>query len=62
VELGWMARKKRKAKFTAAKAVKSAARNVIGSPKPTQREVPKTKKRVEKHKRKLSDLLSPDGY
>jgi hypothetical protein len=57
-----MARKKKQKRFTAEKAVKSAARNVIGSPKPTQRETPKTKKRVEKHKPTLTDLLSPEDY
>lgn len=56
-----MAKKKNKRRFTAAKAVKSAARNVIGSPKPTQRETPKTKKASEKHKPTLSDLLSPEN-
>jgi len=52
--------KGKKKVFRASKAVKAAARNVIGSPKATVREVPKTKKKVEKHKPTFSDLLSRD--
>ncbi len=56
-----MAAKKRKLKkFTAAKAVKEVARNVIGSPRPTVRELPKSKKSGDKHKKTLSDLLSSE--
>ena len=55
-----MARKKKKKPFRASTAVKSVARNVIGSPKPTVREVPKTQKGSEKHKLTLGDLLSRD--
>ena len=56
-----MAAKKRKMeKFTAAKAVKEVARNVIGSPRPTVRELPKSKKSGDKHKKTLSDLLSSE--
>jgi len=51
-------RKSRRKKFNASTAVKSAARNVIGSPRPTIRETPVTKKSQEKHKPTLSDLLS----
>ena len=56
-----MAKGKGKKKvFRASKAVKAAARNVIGSPKATVREVPKTKKKLEKHKPTFSDLLARD--
>jgi len=55
-----MARKKKKKTFKASTAVKSAARNVIGSPKPTIREVPKVRKSADKHKPTLGDLLSHD--
>lgn len=54
-----MAAKKKK-KFRAATAVKSAARNVIGSPRPTLRETPANKKSGEKHKPTLSRLISTD--
>jgi len=53
-----MTKRAKKKKFRAATAVKSAARNVIGSPRPTRRETPITKKSQEKHKPTLSDLLS----
>ncbi|HET9696219.1 MAG TPA: hypothetical protein VFP40_05085 [Terriglobales bacterium] len=57
-----MAKKKGKKKaFRAATAVKQAARNVIGSPKPTKREIPKTKQEHEKYKSTLRDLLSEDS-
>jgi hypothetical protein len=44
--------------FRASKAVKEAARNVIGTPRATVRETPKTKKTHERHKPTLSDLLN----
>ncbi len=47
-------------KFTAAKAVKEVARNVIGSPRPTVRQLPKSKKAGDKHKKTLGDLLNSD--
>ncbi len=54
-----MTKKKSKKKtFRAATAVKQAARNVIGSPKPTKREIPKTKQAEEKYKPTLGKLLS----
>jgi len=53
-------RTKKKKKFSAATAVRSAARNVIGSPKPTRQETPKTGKSQEKHKPTLGALLSQD--
>ena len=52
--------KKKKKIFRASKAVKAAARNVIGSPKATVRQQPKTKKKSQKHKATLSDLLSAE--
>jgi hypothetical protein len=56
-----MAPKKAKKKiFRASKAIKEAARNVIGSPRATVRETPKTKKPIQKHKPTLTDLLSSD--
>lgn len=56
-----MTKKKGKKKiFRAATAVKSAARNVIGSPKPTKRETPKTKQNKEKHKETFGDMLASD--
>jgi hypothetical protein len=55
-----MARKKKLTPFRATKAVKSLARDVIGSP-PATRVVPeKTKRKKEKHKPTLNDLLSRD--
>jgi hypothetical protein len=55
-----MPSKKRKPKrFSAAKAVKAAARNVLGTPPPTraERDVTKRKPSKQKHKPKLEDLL-----
>lgn len=58
-----MAAKKRKTKrFSAAKAVKAAARKVVGTP-PTTRvdpDVTKRKSSKEKHKPTLQDLLSSE--
>ena len=54
-----MAQKKKRT-FKASKAVKEVARNVIGSPRPTVRETPKTKRHVQKYKKTLSDLLSSE--
>ena len=53
-------RTKKKKKFSAATAVKSAARNVIGSPKPTRRDELKPHNSQEKHKPTLGTLLSQD--
>lgn len=55
-----MAAKKRKPKrFSAAKAVKAAARKVVGTPPPTRAEPDTTKRKAskEKYKPKLDDLL-----
>ena len=51
-------RKRKKKKFTAAKAVKAMARTAIGAPPPVQRE--ESRKRVvkQKHKPTLGKLLS----
>jgi hypothetical protein len=51
---------KKKKTFRASKAVKEVARNLIGSPRATLREVPKTKKTLPKHKPTLRDLLDSD--
>ncbi len=59
-----MAPKKRKPKpFRAAKAVKAAARKVLGTPPPTRTAPDNTKRKPsqEKHKPKLQDLLRDDG-
>jgi len=53
-------RTKKRKTFSAATAVKSAARNVIGSPRPTRRETPKTEKSPKKYKPTLGTLLSQD--
>lgn len=55
-----MPKKKKKKVFRASKAVKAAARNVIGTPKATVRQTPKPVKAREKHKTTLGDLLSED--
>lgn len=58
-----MAAKKRKPKrFSAAKAVKAAARKVVGTPPATRAEpdVTKRKSSKEKHKPTLQDLLTGD--
>ncbi len=55
-----MAKKAKKKKFQAATAVKSAARNVIGSPRPTRKLTPVTQKSQEKYKPTLGKLLSTD--
>ena len=55
-----MAKKAKKKTFKASKVVKEVARNVIGSPRPTVRELPKSKKSGDKHKKTLSDLLSSE--
>jgi hypothetical protein len=53
-----MPKKAKKRVFRASTAVKSAARNVIGSPPPTKREIPKNKKSQEKHRPTLGKFLS----
>lgn len=58
-----MAAKKRKPKpFRAATAVKAAARKVVGTPPPTRAEPADTrrKRKDEKHKPKLEELLQDD--
>ena len=59
--LGRMARKKRTQVFSKTKAVKSAARQAVGTPPPT-REIPDAKsrqrRRAAKHKPTMGDLIS----
>ncbi len=55
-----MAAKKRKLqRFSAAKAVKAAARKLVGEPPPTRADPDTTKRKVskQKYKPKLEDLL-----
>ncbi|HVH86842.1 MAG TPA: hypothetical protein VM912_08960 [Terriglobales bacterium] len=54
-------RKKKKKKFSATKAVKSLARDTIGSPPPVQR-IPtlKESRKAQKHKPTLGKLLAED--
>jgi len=56
------AKKRRPKRFSAAKAVKAAARKVVGTPPPTRTEpdVTKRKSSKEKYKPKLEDLLRSD--
>jgi len=51
-------RKKRKKTFSATKAVKSLARERVGTPKATRRAPNDTKRKTEKHKPTLGKLLS----
>ncbi len=59
-----MAKKKGKKKqFDVVKAVKSAARNVVGMPPPTRREEDRARRKArkpEKHKPTLGNLLSEE--
>lgn len=55
-----MAKKKKPAPFRATKAVKSIARDVIGSPPPTRVVPEKTKQKKEKHKPTFSEILSEE--
>lgn len=55
-----MTKKKKPTPFRAAKAVKSIARDTIGSPPPTRVVPEKTKQTKEKHRPTLSELLSED--
>ena len=52
-----MPRRKKRKKFTAAKAVKSMARTAIGAPRPVQREESSKAPRKQKHKTTLGKLL-----
>jgi hypothetical protein len=59
-----MAAKKRKPKpFRAAKAVKAAARKIVGTPPPTRTQPDTTKRKPskEKYKPMLKDLLTGDS-
>ena len=55
-----MARKKKRT-FSAAKAVKSAAREFIGSPPPTRAVPVQKKKQSEKHKPTMGKLLQDEN-
>ncbi len=55
-----MPRRKRKKTFSAAKAVKAAAREHVGAPPPTRRVPDITKETKPKHKPTLERLLSED--
>jgi hypothetical protein len=54
-----MARRKKKKMFRASKAVKAAAREQIGSPRPRQVETPRPQK-PPRHKPTLGDLLADE--
>ena len=54
-----MARKKKRT-FSAAKAVKAAAREHVGTPPPTRRVPDITKQKKQKHKSTLERLLRED--
>jgi len=53
-----MPRKRKKARFSAVKAVKAKARDVLGSPPPTRRKENPKKCKGEKHKPTLGNLLA----
>jgi hypothetical protein len=54
-------RKRKKRKFTAAKAVKSMARVAIGAPPPAHREESRKQTKKPKHKPTLGKLLAEEG-
>ena len=53
-----MPRKRKPKKFSAVKAVKSLARERVGTPPPVKREDAGRPKQKPKYKKKLTDLLS----
>jgi hypothetical protein len=53
-------KKKKKKRFTAAKAVKSMARSAIGTPPPVQRKESRKRDPQVKHKPTLGKLLNED--
>ncbi len=58
-----MAKRRKKKGFDVVKAVKSAARNSLGTPPPTRREETNPKRRTgkaEKHKPTLGNLLAEE--
>ena len=57
--IGAMARKRKPKPFRAVKAVKAAARAVLGTPPPTRRQ-PAAPKTREKHKPTLGKLLAEE--
>lgn len=52
-----MARKRKKKRFTAVEAVKAMAREQIGAPRPSRIVPDRKKKKTEKHKPTMGDLL-----
>jgi hypothetical protein len=54
-------KKRKKRKFTAAKAVKSMARTAIGTPPPVQRKESRKRAVKEKHKSTLGKLLGEES-
>jgi hypothetical protein len=55
-----MPRKRKVKKFSAVKAVKSLARERVGTPPPVRREDAERPTKKEKHKETLGELLSRD--
>ena len=55
-----MPRKKKTKRFRAVTAVKSLAREVVGTPPPTRRAESSNRPKREKHKRTLGKLLAED--
>jgi len=55
-----MAKKKKTKRFRAVAAVKEMARERIGTPRPTQVVPNRKKRKQEKHKPTLGDLLKPE--
>jgi hypothetical protein len=55
-----MAKKKKPKPFRAVKAVKSLAREVVGTPPPTHRTESSNRPRREKHKTTLGKLLADE--
>ncbi len=55
-----MPAKRKPKKFSAVKAVKSLARDRVGTPPPVKREEAGRPRQKQKHKKTLSDLLGTD--
>jgi hypothetical protein len=55
-----VAKKKKPKRFRAVAAVKAMARERIGTPRPTQVVPNRKKRKQEKHKPTLDELLEPD--
>ena len=52
--------KKKRQRFSAAKAVKAAARELLGAPRPTRRKESERKRPREKHKPTMGKLLADE--